>query len=155
MPSVTLRPYKAADEDAAIDLWLRSWRATYPDLDFAARLDWWRERWRKELVPVARIVLAETDGTLVGFVTVDPQTMYLDQLVVAPEHWGAGIGSALMAEAKRLTPAGLDLQVNQDNARAIHFYEKHGFAYAGEDVNPVSGRPVNRMAWRAASGVNS
>ncbi len=149
MPSVTLRPYAVADEEAAIDLWLRSWQATYPDIDFAARLDWWRARWRKELVPVARIVLAETDGTLAGFVTVDPQTMYLDQLVVAPEKWGGGIGGALMAEAKRLAPAGLNLLVNKDNARAIRFYEKHGFAYAGEDVNPVSGKPVNRMRWRA------
>ena len=32
--------------------------------------------------------------------------------------------------------------------RAIRFYEKHGFKYAGDDVNPVSGRPVNRMSWR-------
>ena len=35
--------------------------------------------------------------------------------------------------------AGLDLMVNKDNVRAIRFYEKHGFVYAGEDKNPVSG----------------
>ena len=29
-------------------------------------------------------------GALIGFVTVDPETMYLDQIVVAPEQWGAG-----------------------------------------------------------------
>jgi len=40
------------------------------------------------------------------------------------------------------------LLVNKDNARAIRFYEKHGFRYAGEDKNPVSGRPVNKMSWR-------
>ena len=51
-------------------------------------------------------------------------------------------------EAKRLSPQKLDLHVNKDNARAIRFYEKHGFAFAGDDVNPVSGRPVNRMSWR-------
>ena len=34
-------------------------------------------------------------------------------------------------------------------ARAIRFYEKHGFAYAGEDKNPVSGIAVNRMTWRS------
>ena len=50
--------------------------------------------------------------------------------------------------AEKLSPAGLDLYVNTDNARAISFYEKHGFKYAGEDVNPVSGRPVFRMRWR-------
>ena len=68
--------------------------------------------------------------------------------LTAPEAWGGGIASALIAEAKRLSPNGLDLHVNTDNARAIRFYEKHGFVYAGDDVNPVSGKPVNRMSWR-------
>jgi len=145
----TLRLYTTADEDAAIELWRRTWQQHYPHLNFSERVDWWRARWRNELVPIARIVLAEADGALAGFVTVDPKTMYLDQIVVAAEQWGTGIALALLNEAKRISPKGLDLLVNKDNARAIHFYEKHGFVYAGEDKNPVSGKPVNRMAWRA------
>lgn len=143
-----LRPYTPADEDAAIELWRRTWTHHYPHLDFNKRVDWWRERWRNELVPAARIVLAEMNGALAGFVTADPKTLYLDQIVVAPEMWGSGVAGALLAEAKRISPEGLDLLVNKDNARAIRFYEKHGFRYAGEDVNPVSGKPVNKMSWR-------
>jgi putative acetyltransferase len=75
--------------------------------------------------------------------------MYLDQIVVAPEHWGTPVALMLLEEAKRMSPRGLDLLVNKDNFRAIRFYEKHGFVYAGEDKNPVSGKPVNKMAWRA------
>lgn len=195
MSSLTLRPYTPADEDAAIELWRRTWQQHYPHIDFNARVDWWRERWRNELVPVATITLAETDEAqappptpfmpaqagiqqqatdnsgsplepvlgpadgrtrvrerteknLVGFVTIDPKTRYLDQFVVAPEAWGTDVAGALMAEAKRQSPTGLDLLVNKDNARAIRFYEKHGFVYAGEDKNPVSGIAVNRMEWR-------
>ncbi len=144
----TLRRYIAADEDAAIELWRRTWAKHYPHLDFNTRVPWWRERWRNELVPVAQIVLAERGGALAGFVTVDPKTMYLDQIVVAPEHWGSDVALALLDEAKRLSPKGLDLLVNKDNFRAIRFYEKHGFVYSGEDKNPVSGIAVNRMAWR-------
>jgi len=55
MPHVTLRPYAAADEDTAIELWRRTWAKHYPHLDFNARVPWWRERWRKELVPSARV----------------------------------------------------------------------------------------------------
>jgi putative acetyltransferase len=143
----TLRSYTAADEDAAIELWRRTWAHHFPHIDFNARVAWWRERWRQELVPVAKIVVAEQDGALAGFVTVDPKTGYLDQIVVAPEYWGSGTALALLDAAKRLSPAGLDLLVNKDNFRAIRFYEKHGFAYAGEDKNPVSGKPVNRMRW--------
>ena len=145
---VRLRPYSATDEDKAIELWRRTWTQHYPHIDFNARVEWWRERWRQELVPVANIVMAETDGSLVGFVIVDPKTMYLDQIVVAPEHWGSPVAQALLDEAKRLSPRGLDLLVNKDNARGIRFYEKHGFVYAGEDKNPVSGKPVDKMAWR-------
>ena len=147
MTALTLRPYVPADEDAAIELWRRTWARHYPHIDFNARVAWWRERWRQELIPAAHVVVAEQDGVPVGFVTVDRNTKYLDQIVVAPEHWGGGIARALLDEAKRLSPSGLELLVNKDNARAIRFYEKHGFAYAGEDKNPVSGIAVNRMTW--------
>jgi putative acetyltransferase len=145
---LTLRAYCAADEDAAIELWRRTWQQHYPQIDFAERVAWWRERWRNELVPVATIMLAERDGALVGFVTVDPKTRYLDQIVVAPQAWGSAVGAALLAEARRLSPDGLDLKVNADNARAIRFYEKHGFVISGEEVNPRSGAPVHVMSWR-------
>ena len=143
-----LRPYVPADEDLAIELWRRTWQHHFPHIDFNARLNWWRERWRQELVPVAKVVVAEQDGGLIGFVTVDPNTLYLDQIVVAPEVWGGGTAAALLDEAKRLSPRGLELMVNKDNARAIRFYEKHGFVYAGEGQNPVSGIAVSKMAWR-------
>jgi putative acetyltransferase len=143
-----LRPYTSDDEDAAIELWRRTWQYHFPHIDFAARESWWRERWRQELVPVSNIVIAEQNGTLTGFVTIDLKTRYLDQIVVTPEAWGHGTATALLDEAKRLSPQGIDLLVNKDNLRAIRFYEKHGFAYGGEGANPVSGKIVNKMKWR-------
>ena len=141
------RFYRAEDEAAAIALWHRTWQETYPQIDFASRLEWWRERWRKDLVPKAEIMVAEQDdGALIGFVTVD-RDGYLDQLVVAPEHWGSGVAHLLVDEAKCISPKGVTLLVNKDNARAIRFYERNGFTHAGEDVNPTSGRVVLRMRW--------
>jgi putative acetyltransferase len=145
--AVELRPYRAEDEDAAIELWRLTWQQAYPSIDFAARVAWWRERWRDELVPNAAIVVAEQAGSLVGFVTIDDEG-YLDQLVVDPANWGSRLATSLVDEAKRLSPAGVTLLVNKDNARAIRFYERNGFVHAGEDVNPTSGRPVLKMAWK-------
>ncbi|MCB0137956.1 MAG: GNAT family N-acetyltransferase [Caldilineaceae bacterium] len=147
MMQVTLRPYSDADEDAAIELWRRTWAHHFPHIDFNARVAWWRERWKQELIPVAHVVIAEANNTLAGFVTCAPEIRYLDQLVVAPEYWGSSVAPALLDEAKRLSPDGLDLLVNKDNNRAIRFYEKHGFQYIGDDKNPVSGLAVNRMRW--------
>jgi putative acetyltransferase len=146
MGAFQLRPYRAADEDAAIALWLETWTKAYPSIDFAARVAWWRERWRNELVPQASIIVAEQEDALIGFVTID-SSGYLDQLVVGTKHWGSELGNVLMSEAKRLSPDGITLKVNADNARAIRFYERNGFVPAGEDVNPTSKRQVLKMAW--------
>jgi putative acetyltransferase len=142
-----LRPYRAEDEAAAIALWQQTWQQAYPKIDFTARVTWWRERWRGELVPNAAIIVAEQAGALVGFVTID-STGYLDQLVVAPDHWGSELANRLVDEAKLLSPDRVTLLVNADNIRAMRFYERNGFAHAGEDVNPTSGRPVLRMEWK-------
>jgi putative acetyltransferase len=142
-----LRPYRTEDEDAAIALWQQTWQQAYPAIDFAARAPWWRERWRSELVPDAAIIVAEHADALVGFVTIDASG-YLDQLVVAPDHWGSELADTLVNEAKRRSPDHIALLVNTDNIRAIRFYERNGFAHAGEDVNPTSGRPVLRMEWK-------
>jgi putative acetyltransferase len=142
-----LRPYRDEDEDAVIALWLKTWQRAYPSIDFAARVTWWRERWRKDLVPDAAIIVAEQSGDLIGFVTIDLKG-YLDQLVVSPDHWGSDLGNALLDEAKRLSPDGITLLVNTDNNRAIRFYERNGFVRAGGDVNPTSGKPVLRMEWK-------
>src|SRR6202140_1979105 len=142
-----LRPYRSKDEDAVIALWLRTWQQAYPEIDFAARVNWWRERWRSELVPKAAIMVAEQDGAPAGFVTIDASG-YLDQLVVAPDRWGSGLATTLVDEAKRLSPDGIPLLVSKDTARAIRFHERNGFMHVGEDVNPTSGRPVKKMEWK-------
>jgi putative acetyltransferase len=142
-----LRPYRADDEDAAIALWQQTWQQAYPEIDFAARVTWWRERWRGELAPNAAIVVAEQADALIGFVTIDASG-YLDQLVVAPDRWGSALATMLVDEAKRLSPDRITLLVNKDNTRAIRFYQRNGFVDAGDDVNPTSGRPVLKMEWK-------
>jgi len=144
---LVLRSYREKDEHEAIALWHRSWQVAYPQIDFAQRLSWWQERWRNELAPNATITVAERDCTLVGFVTVDPLSGYLDQLVVAPELWASGAAGQLISAAKAIAPSGLELHVNQDNVRAIRFYTKHGFKILGDEVNSTSGKPVHVMRW--------
>jgi len=150
----TIRAYERDDEDPAIELWQRTWQVAYPGADFKARLAWWRERWRGELVPNSAIIVAEADGKMVGFVTIE-ENGYLDQIVVAPEIWGSTVAAALLDEAKMVAPYGIDLHVNKDNFRAIRFYEKHGFFVGGEDMNPNSQSPIFVMSWRPNSFVDA
>ncbi|MBN8920998.1 MAG: GNAT family N-acetyltransferase, partial [Rhizobiales bacterium] len=136
-----------ADTDAVLDLWVASWQAAYPAIDFTARREWMRERLAALAQAGAHRIVADDGTRLVGLVTIHPQARYLDQIAVAPDRQRAGIAGALLAEAKRRAPRGFSLHVNKDNARAIAFYRRHGFAITGEDVNARSVAPTCLMAW--------
>ncbi len=145
---ILLRPYRADDLEPALALWRRAWDAAMPEIDFAARQKWWRERWTRELVPNHSIVIAERDGRIIGFVAIDPATGWLDQIVVDPALWNSGVAERLLAEAKQIAPSGIQLDVNQSNLRAIRFYERMGFERSGSAANPISGAPTYLYGWK-------
>ena len=84
MPAATLRRYQPNDEDASVALWLRTWQPLIRSLISPNGSTGGASAGERAL-PVAEVVIAEADGTIIGFVTVDPRTFYLDQIVVAPE----------------------------------------------------------------------
>lgn len=137
---------------AMSDLWVASWAKAMPEIDFEARRTWLLDHLAalKAGGAVTRLALASGD-TVAGFVVIHPGTGYLDQLVVAPPFWGKGAAEALMDEARRLSPELVALDVNQDNPRAVRFYEKVGLKIVAEGANPMSGRLTYRMEWRPAA----
>ncbi len=145
---LVIRRLRPGDLNETLNIWVAAWQAAYPAIDFAGRRGWIADRIAELERTGSLFVVAVHDGRIVGAFLVDPVTGYLDQFVVASAHQGRGVAETLLAEARRLAPAGLALHVNQDNARAIRFYEKHGFTRSGEDVNPHSGAPVYLMSWR-------
>ncbi|MGH6674530.1 MAG: GNAT family N-acetyltransferase [Xanthobacteraceae bacterium] len=146
-----VRPMRAADLTETLDMWVAGWQAAYPDIDFEARREWTRSRIAELERSGSMSLIAVLKDRIVGAVVFDPHTGYLDQIIVATAWQGRGIAALLLAQARRAAPSGLDLHVNQDNARAIRFYRKHGFIATGEDANPRSGAPVFRMSWRPAN----
>jgi putative acetyltransferase len=144
---VTVRPMALADLAETLDMWVAAWAAAYPNIDFAARRAWTKDRIAELERTGSHALIALRDNRVIGALVVDPQTGYLDQIVVATADQGRGVAAMLLAEARRISPAHLDLHVNQDNARAIRFYQKHGFVTVAEDVNPRSGAPIYRMRW--------
>jgi putative acetyltransferase len=146
--SVTVRPLRSEDLNETLDMWVAAWQAVYPAIDFAARRGWIKDRIAELERTGSQSLIALRDERIVGALVVNPQTGYLDQLVVAIADQRRGVADLLLAEARRLSPQNLDLHVNQDNARAVRFYQKHGFVTVGEDVNPRSGAPIYRMQWR-------
>ena len=137
--------------DKLADLWVASWAKTMPDIDFEARRPWFLghfETLRQTGAEILVAVAGAQGGMPAGFVAIAPATGYLDQLAVAPAFWGKGAAEALMAAARTVSPAGIALDVNQDNPRAVAFYRRLGFTIASEGRNPMSGRAIWRMEWK-------
>ncbi|MEQ1863414.1 MAG: GNAT family N-acetyltransferase [Micropepsaceae bacterium] len=132
------------------DLWIAAWNRAMPSIDFETRRVWLVDR----LVAlhdggVAVIcVFDSTNGDMAGFITLDAKTGHIDQLAVAPNHWGSSAAAQLMAEAKTRASGRLTLDVNQDNHRAIRFYEKQGFRRAAAGTNPASGLDTWTYTWQ-------
>jgi len=85
---------------------------------------------------------------LVGFVLIDPNTGWLDQIAVKPNAFGAGVGRELLNAAKRASPGHISLDVNADNFRALRFYKREGFVRVGAGVNALSGRETAVLEWK-------
>jgi putative acetyltransferase len=93
-----------------------------------------------------KTIVAELDGEPVGRVDVCPETGRCRHaaelgIFVRREHWGKGVGRALMREAiklaKKLGLRKLWLTTTEGNERAIRLYKKFGFeieAYKSEYV---------------------
>jgi len=147
-PDLIIRPMQPADLAEMLDVWVAAWQVAYPAIDFNARRGWTIDRIAELERTGSHTFVALSESRILGAMVVNPDSGYLDQIVVATEHQGRGVAGALLAEARRLSKVGLELHVNQDNGRAIRFYEKHGFRKAGEEVNPRSGAPIYRMCWQ-------
>jgi len=144
---VAIRPARTADADDIAALYLSSFAATYA-FGLSHSDDQVRAWVRDALVPAGNTLVAVDRGTIVGFAVVEPGD--LDQLYVAPDRLGEGIGRCLLDAAKARSPAGLSLYTFQVNERARRFYEQNGFVadQFGDGTGNEEGQPDVRFIWR-------
>jgi putative acetyltransferase len=135
------------DVNALADLWVASWQAAMPGIDFAARRSWFLAYLTDLELKGAKTICAFAGERLLGFTLLDQARGLVEQIAVWPELFGSGIATLLLDEAKRLCPKGLSLEVNADNPRALRFYEKAAFGGREASVNPASGLKTWRMRW--------
>ena len=88
---------------------------------------------REVLVPRCQVWLALEEDRVAGFVAVRGE--WIDQLFVRTDLQRRGVGGALLARAKALSPGPLRLFTFQRNAPARAFYEKHGLTAAAFGVS--------------------
>lgn len=92
--------------------------------------------------------LAEEDGGGLGFLILHAGVV--EHLYVLPSHQRRGIGAALLARARTMSPDGLSLWCFARNAPALAFYAREGFvvAEATDGSRNEEREPDRRLVWR-------
>ncbi|MEM7693338.1 MAG: GNAT family N-acetyltransferase [Pseudomonadota bacterium] len=114
------------DADAIATVWIESRKAGLPTVPPVHDEPAIRRWCATHLISHTAAYVGRDKGAIVAMMALS-DTM-IEQLYVAPTHWGRGIGSALVAHAKAERPAGLSLFTFAVNDRARQFYAAHGFA---------------------------
>jgi len=120
-----LRPYDLADEAALVQLWFDSWTSNGFEGPPNVR-EMMIERVPREAAGRWEVTVAEADGRLLGFLALAIAEQRLDQLFIAPDAQGQGVGVALFAVAIARFPDGFWLTTQTENHRARGFYERRG-----------------------------
>ncbi|WP_202485305.1 GNAT family N-acetyltransferase [Streptomyces sp. SID4985] len=135
--ALVIRPAESAEAGAIAALHERARSTYYPGGLPPADFDW-TDSWRASIErPDGRVLCGTRDGRIVAVASfrtpegAPPEKVKLFQFHVDPDHWRAGLGTALhaacverwLADGKRV--AVLDVHV--DNKRAQSFYARHGW----------------------------
>ena len=143
---ISIRPARAADGDRLLEIWRFAVDATHDFLDPADRVAIDKEV--SGVLPQSPAWLAtDADDRAVGFMLIDGT--HMDALFIDPEWHGRGVGSALVDHGLALHPA-MTTDVNEQNAGALTFYERTGFARTGRSERDRQGRPYPLLHLRHA-----
>ena len=137
------------DADALSSLFLASRRQAMPwlrEVHSDAETLWWIGH----VVPrELNVRVAILDGGIAGFAAIRPA--WLDHLYIAPACQRAGLGTRLLAEARRIGGDPLRLWTFQRNLAARAFYRRHGFVEEERTDGAANEErePDVRMIWSA------
>ncbi|MDE0229879.1 MAG: GNAT family N-acetyltransferase [Spirochaetaceae bacterium] len=149
MPKIEVRRMFPAELAPAADLYLRSITGLLQGILKPEQIRADHEYRRYFTNVVARdheLWVAVRDGHPVGVMAIANE--WIDQLYVDPPEQRRGAGSAMLAQAKTLSPNGLRVLTLQRNAAACRFYEAHGFeAYDRGRSPPPEDEPDVSYRW--------
>ena len=119
-------PYERKRADEIVAMWRLSKKEALGEYnephDFEGFLSFLTEK----LEETHKMYIAVSDeDKVIGFLAYKQGE--IDQLYIAPEFQGKGLGTRLLNIAKEENPEGLELYTFQCNTNAKRFYEKHGF----------------------------
>jgi ribosomal protein S18 acetylase RimI-like enzyme len=146
-----IRDYRPDDFDAVTILWRISREKSLPEFQSAKGHFFYedQEYFREHILKENEVWVVELGNRPVAFMA--RRGDFIDQLYVHPDHQNRGIGKALLACARKLSPEHVWLYTLQINTHARLFYEKNGFVAEKFGISPPpESEPDVEYHWRKA-----
>src|SRR5258708_12624951 len=139
MTPPTIRPARREEYDAIARIWMKSWVSTEMEGAREVLVGKLRRRVPLEVERGWRLFVADDDGVLAAMLALHLPNFYLDQLFVAPEYQGQNLGRRLLAFTRKHLPDEIHLRCVRENEKAWRWYEREGFVFEKEQVEPMTG----------------
>jgi len=148
LPRIIIRPARPDEYDEVARVWMESWASVGLEdaSDFLlAKLRAWVPM---EIEKGWSLYVADDNQGLAAMLAMHLPDCYLDQLFVAPEYQGSGLGRQLLAFTRLQLPDEIWLRCVRENEKAWHWYEREGFLFEKEQIDTTTGRAMKYYRWK-------
>jgi GNAT superfamily N-acetyltransferase len=143
-----IRPARIDEYDEIARVWMNSWVSTGLEDASHFLLAKLRARVPLEVEKGWSLFVADDGGTLAAMLALHLPNIYLDQLFVAPEYQGQNLGRRLLAFTRQHLPDEIYLRCVRENEKAWRWYEREGFVFEKEEIEPMTGFVMKYYRWK-------
>ena len=151
MPQPVIRPARPDELEQITRVWMDSWVSTGLEDASETLLARLHERVTTEAAKGWSLYVADDRGKLAAMLALHLPDNYLDLLFVGPEYQGSGLGRRLLAFTRRQMPDEIWLRCVRENEKAWRWYEREGFVFEKEELEPKIGFMMKYYRWRKST----
>jgi ribosomal protein S18 acetylase RimI-like enzyme len=153
MSDPMIRPARADEYDEVGRVWMESWVSTGLEDSSNFLLANLRARVLREVAHGWSLFVADDDGRIAAMLALHMPDCYLDQLFVAPEYQGRSVGRKLLAFTRTHLPDEIWLRCVRENEKAWRWYEREGFVFEKQAVEPTTGFMMKYYRWKREGNI--